>query len=88
MGGVQDDAGDVDEVGVAEPVHHGFVQQPVTVDRILCRITKPQALGRSQRQPIRELVRIADNHSPHPPLPTIVEIPPGDAPSQKDPARE
>ncbi|KOV71349.1 hypothetical protein ADL02_46235 [Streptomyces sp. NRRL WC-3723] len=27
-GGVQDDAGDVDEAGVVEPVQHGFVQPP------------------------------------------------------------
>jgi hypothetical protein len=26
MGGVEDDAGDVDEAGVVEPVQHGFVQ--------------------------------------------------------------
>jgi hypothetical protein len=27
VGGVQDDAGDVDEAGVVEPVQHGFVQR-------------------------------------------------------------
>lgn len=26
VGGVEDDAGDVDEAGVVEPVQHGFVQ--------------------------------------------------------------
>ncbi|GAA3230350.1 hypothetical protein GCM10020256_44060 [Streptomyces thermocoprophilus] len=30
VGGVEDDAGDVDEAGIVEPVQHGLVQPPPT----------------------------------------------------------